>query len=275
MSETTSNKLNPLILHIAIVLSVIITIIVNALVNIIPLNGVTSGEVSDYYLSLFTPPRQTFGIWGIIYTLVSIFMIYQLLPSQRGAPYLKWTAFFYIVGGIVNTSWLFLFHFSYANLQLFLVTPVVIALFLIILLLTYVKLGIGVKEVSVREKLAVHVPISVYGGWISVAAIANIASALNATTAIAVPVQETWTALVIIVALVITLLMLVLRKDFAFGLVVIWATGWIAADKVAIPLIFYTALGTAIIVALAIILIPLVKRMNPIDYYLKFQNVSE
>jgi hypothetical protein len=42
---------------------------VNALANILPINGLTTGEVSDSYINLFTPAGFTFSIWGLIYTL--------------------------------------------------------------------------------------------------------------------------------------------------------------------------------------------------------------
>ncbi|MFW9918621.1 MAG: hypothetical protein ACFFED_03410, partial [Candidatus Thorarchaeota archaeon] len=182
---------------------------------------------------------------------------------------LKWTAFFYIIGGIINTIWLYLFHLAYTDVTLYLVTPVLIFAFLIIGLFTYVKLGIGFKEVPLSEKLGVHLPISVYVGWVSLASIANTASVLNVAIAgIPVGVQEIWTALVIIIALLITLLMLLLRKDFAYGLVVIWATVGIGVKQIGAPLISFAAFGTAIVITLAILLIPLVRKKNIVDHYM-------
>ena len=104
---------NPKILQIVNILAIIATIIVNAVVEIIPVNGVTSKDVSDFYPSLFTPPGWVFSIWSVIYTLLIIFMIYQALPSQREASYLKTTVLFFVIGGLINTSWLILFHYAY------------------------------------------------------------------------------------------------------------------------------------------------------------------
>ncbi|MHA2426255.1 MAG: tryptophan-rich sensory protein, partial [Candidatus Thorarchaeota archaeon] len=71
------------------VIAVIGTVILNALVNIIPVNGVTTGEVSDFYFNLFTPPGWVFGIWAIIYTLAFVFMIFQARANQREASYIQ------------------------------------------------------------------------------------------------------------------------------------------------------------------------------------------
>ncbi|MFW9846742.1 MAG: hypothetical protein ACFFD6_08345, partial [Candidatus Thorarchaeota archaeon] len=205
-----NNRIN--VLQVANILAIILTIIVNAIAEIIPVNGVTSKEVSDFFPSLFTPPGYVLSIWSVIYTLLIVFIIYQARPSQSGASYLKLTAIFFVLGGIINTSWLILFHYSYDNLALYSFTPILIGLFLILMLYTYVKLGIGKSSVPLSEKIAVHLPISVYAGWVSLAVIANIASVLNAVMpGIPLATQELWTALVIIVALVITLLMIVIR----------------------------------------------------------------
>jgi hypothetical protein len=44
--------------------------------------------------------------------------------------------------------------------------------------MVYLRLGIGKASVSWRERLAVHVPFSVYFGWITIASIANVSAAL-------------------------------------------------------------------------------------------------
>ncbi len=260
----------PSIYQIVNILAILITIVINAIVEAIPLNGVTSKDVSDYFPSLFTPPGYVFSIWSVIYTLLIIFMIYQALPSQRDASYLRPTAIFFVIGGVINDSWLILFHYAYANPGLYAVTPILIGLFLFLMLYTYTKLEIGKVSVPIKQKIAVHLPISVYAGWVSVAVIANIASVLNAIIpGIPIATQEIWTALVIIVALAITMLMLVLRRDAAFGLVVVWAAVGISTAQSAIPIIYFSAIGTALIIAIAILLLPIVTRKGYSNFYLR------
>jgi benzodiazapine receptor len=83
-----------------------------------------------------------------------------------------------------------------------------------------------------------------------------------------VDVQYLWTALVLIVALLITTLMIVLRRDIAYGLVVIWASTGIASKWMSIPLIFNTAIIVAVVVALLILIVPFIRKKNWVDYYL-------
>lgn len=262
----------PNILQVVNILAIIITIVVNALAEILLVNGVTSKEVSDAYPSLFTPPGYVFSIWSVIYTLLIVFMIYQALPSQREASYLKPTAVFFVLGGLINTSWLILFHYSFGQPGIYVFTPILIGLFLVLMLYTYVKLEIGAVNVPTKVKAAVHLPVSVYAGWVSLAVIANIASVLNVIVpGIPLATQELWTALVIIVALIIALLMLVIRRDAAYGLVVVWATVGIATNQSAIPIIYFSAIGTALIILVAILLLPLITRKGFAKFYLRKQ----
>ena len=79
---------------------------------------------------------------------------------------------------------------------------------------------------------------------------------------------STGTALVIVVALLITVFIVCTRRDIAFGLVVVWASIGIALNRAAIPIIFSTSIAVAIIVTILIILAPFLKRKSIIDFYM-------
>jgi benzodiazapine receptor len=253
------------------IIAIVSTIAMNALANIIPFNGVNTGQVADVFFSYFTPAGYVFSIWSIIYTLLIIFIAYQARSSQVNAEYLGKIGYMYLINGLFNIGWLLLFHYAVGNTVLLLLTEPLMIGILVTLLYMYVKLEIGVKEVPLNLKAAVHLPISVYVGWISVATIANTASVLNEFLAIPLDTQYLWTALVLVVALLLAIIMLVMRKDIAYALVVVWASigiyvKWTTVEI--IPLIFWTALIVAIVVLIAIILVPLILRKNPVNYYL-------
>lgn len=250
------------------IIAVVFTIVMNALANILPFNGVNTGMVADSFPNYFTPPGYVFAIWGAIYILLFIFMFYQAKGDQVNEEYLGKIGYLYFVGAILNVAWLMLFHYSYNNTPLLIWSEFLIAGFLVVLLVTYVKLQIGITEVPLKQKFAIHLPTSVYLGWISLATIANTAALLNTYFVISVDAQYLWTALVLIVALVLTTLMIVLRGDLAYGLVVIWASTGIASKWAAIPLIYNTAMIVAVVVALLIVVVPLIRKKNWIDYYL-------
>jgi hypothetical protein len=243
----------------------------NSLANILPFGGVTTGDAADRFFSYFTPAGYVFSIWGVIYTLLIVFVVYQARANQKGEEYLGKIGYLYLVGAFFNVTWLIAFHYAVDNNLLLLLTEPLILGLLIVLLYTYVKLEIGVSEVPLNQKLAVHLPVSVYVGWISVATIANTASLLNEFLTIPLETQYIWTALVLVVALILAIIMLVKRKDIAYALIVVWAAigiyvKWTTVEV--IPLIFWTAMIVAIVTLLAIILIPLTMRKNPIHHYL-------
>ena len=113
-----SPRVNPVGYQSANVIAVIAVLIMNMLSETLPLNGVTTAQVSNSYPSLFTPPGYAFSIWGVIYALAIVFMIYQARPNQRNEAYLTEIGFLYLIGAIANTSWLLIFHYSYGNPQL-------------------------------------------------------------------------------------------------------------------------------------------------------------
>lgn len=206
-------------LQAANVVAFIITIIINALDRISPLNGKTTGEISDLYSNLFTPPGYVFLIWFVIYVLQLVFVVFQALPKQRGKNFLSKIGYLFALSSILNVLWLFLWHYE----QIVLSTIPMFAL-LGTLIAIYLRLQIGRSGVSLGERLAVHLHFSVYLGWITVATIGNVAAALTAINWDGWGISEVnWTILVIIVAAVITLAVVITRRDIAYSLVIVWA----------------------------------------------------
>ena len=56
----------------------LLVLLLNTLANALPLNGYNTGELSDRYPNFFVPAGFTFSIWGIIYLLLIVFIVYQL-----------------------------------------------------------------------------------------------------------------------------------------------------------------------------------------------------
>ncbi|HUU86288.1 MAG TPA: hypothetical protein VMX17_00875, partial [Candidatus Glassbacteria bacterium] len=88
----------------------------------------------------------------------------------------------------------------------------------------YLRLDIGKSEVGLREKLTIHIPFSTYLGWITIASIANVSVTLVSLNWDGFGIsQETWATIIVIIALLISILVSITRKDIAYGLVIIWA----------------------------------------------------
>jgi hypothetical protein len=144
--------------------------------------------------------------------------------------------------------WIFLWQFEFLALSV-----VLMFLLLATLILIYTRLGIGKSEAPMREKLAVHVPFSVYMGWITIASIANVSVTLVSLNWDGFGISaETWAILVVIVALIITLLNVATRKDIAYALVIIWALLGIAVKQSGNQTIVMLTELSAAIVAIAL-----------------------
>jgi len=199
------------------------TVVANALANIIPINNITTGDVSDLYPNLFTPAGLTFSIWGLIYVLLGIFVIYQLLPSTRNDPekagLIQKIGPFFFISCLANVGWIFAWHYQHIGLSL-----VLMLVLLASLLAIYLRLGVGKTELTRAGRYLVHLPFSIYLGWITVATIANVTIMLVDLNWGAFGMGEPfWAAAVIIVGTVIGLSVLFTRKDAYYALVVDWA----------------------------------------------------
>jgi len=240
---------NSTILKWANILAFILTVLVNSLAGSTTiLGGKDTAQISDANPTLITPAGYVFSIWGVIYILLSIFVVFQALPSQKGNDYKKSIGWLFVLSSILNIAWLFLWQFEYLSLSV-----VLMFLLLATLISIYLRLGIGKSKVGFREKLAVHVPFSTYLGWITIASIANVAVTLVSVNWDGFGINpETWATLIIIVALTITIVVLATRKDIAYSFVIVWALVGIAAGQSENQNIVTLTQASAIVVLIAL-----------------------
>ena len=153
------------------------TVIVNGLANALPLNNKTTGELSDQYPNLFVPAGLTFSIWGVIYVLLAIFVIYGLIVAikkdTQKSSFIDNIGILFFISCLANIGWIFAWHYEILPLSLFLML-----LLLGSLITIYLRLRIGKSDAIAIEKYFTHLPVSVYLGWITVATIANITALL-------------------------------------------------------------------------------------------------
>jgi hypothetical protein len=245
-------------MQVGIIIAVFLTIIVNGLANILPIGGKYTGELSDNIPNLFVPAGLTFAIWGIIYVLIILFAIYlskDIFKKEKTTkPFLEKISYFFIIASLANIIWIFLWHY-----ELILLSLLAMLFLFISLLLIYLRLNIDLEEVSIKEKLFIHVPISVYLGWITVATIANVTAVLVTVGWDGFGISESiWTILVLIIVTIITVLMLLKRKDIVYSFVIIWALIGIAIKRFETDPIYGIRTEIAITSIIAIILIIIV-----------------
>jgi benzodiazapine receptor len=231
------------------IIAFVAVVIVNGLAGSTTLiGGQDTAQVSDNNFTLITPAGYTFAVWGIIYTLLGLFVIYQALPSDKGKTTEK-VGWFFILSCIANICWLFLWQFEFLA-----VSVVLMFLLFASLLKAYLNLGISKSSISWSERIAVQAPFSVYFGWITIASIANVAAALVSVGWNGLGLSaETWGILVILIALLITTLVVITRRDVAYGLVIIWALIGISSGQSGNQNITLLTQTSAVVVAVVIV----------------------
>jgi hypothetical protein len=211
------------VLHL---LAFAIMLVMNYLANALPLNGMTTGELSARYPNLFVPAGITFSIWGIIYIALLAFVIFGLYqvfgskvrPAESSEYFLRSRPWF-LLTCLANAAWIWCWHYEYLPAS---VMVMLILLFSLVML--YHRLGIGEISTSASQKWFIHIPFSIYLGWISIATIANITALLVDLNWGAFGMSESlWAQFMIAAGTTLGLIFLLRKEDFAYAAVIIWA----------------------------------------------------
>lgn len=192
------------------IIALLAVIAVNGLANALPLNGQTTGEISNRLNVLFTPAGYVFSIWGFIYILLIIWVIrsvkkWSVIYERAYVPFLASCAF--------NITWIFMWHYEF-----FAVSVAVITGLLLSLIVLYQR--IEKEAFSFWDRL----PFSVYLGWVSVAVIANVSYTLTHYQWNGFGLSDTvWTVGLIIIAAALAVSFRFFHQDRAYPLVFVWA----------------------------------------------------
>lgn len=227
-------------------LATISVVAVNALANSLPINGQSTGAISNKLDVLFTPAGYVFGIWGLIYFLLFVWVLREFPADRRDLPLYKEATPLFVLSSLLNILWIFSWHYEY-----FLVSVVIMLGLLLTLIALYHK--VKGRAASFWDM----VPFSVYLGWISVATIANISYYLVSINWEGFGLSDqVWTFLMLGVATILAIVFSLKNNDAIFPLVFTWAFIGIGVRNFSpTPSIAYTA----ILLALAIFIFALMK----------------
>lgn len=248
-TQMNDESRNDVLMQILTLAALIATIAFNSLSQVGRLGGVLSADVSNSLPTFITPATFAFSIWGVIYTLLIAFGIYQALPAQRANASARRIRGLVIINGVLNCLWLVAFHY-----RQFVLSVVVMLGILGTLILIYQRLGVDRNPATPAQRWLMHVPFSLYMGWISVATIVNFAAlgtSLGYQNGFAGIDGSTWAAIMLVVGGALGSL-LAWRGNIAFVLAVVWGFSAVYANYTANQLVSTTAL-----VAIAVMLIVL------------------
>lgn len=208
-----------------------LVLVANVLSNVMPINDQTMSQLSAKYPSLFTPAGFTFSIWGLIYLTLLLFVIYQALPSQRDNRTIAGISRLFQVNCGANAMWLFAWHYELPGLSLLIMLVLLGSLILI-----YRALLSEIEHASVAQHLSLHLPFSLYTGWITLATIANLSAVQTGNGWDEVGLTAiSWTLLKLAAVGAIGATMVIRFGDAVFILVVAWAAYGISVMQSATP----------------------------------------
>jgi hypothetical protein len=236
-------------------------IVVNALAVILPINNMTTQELSDKYPNLFVPAGITFSIWGVIYLLLILFIIYQFIVAFRKSSdergiFEKIGILFFLSCGF-NIAWILAWHYELVWLSL-----IIMVLLLLSLIFIYIRLGTSRTGIKNYEKVFVNIPFSIYLGWITIATIANVTAYLvNINWNRFGMSEQLWTIIMIAVGIIITYAILFSRNDIFYALVIVWALVGILLKRIADTSVPDNLVTIASIAGIAVVMIGIITQL--------------
>ncbi|HMQ06753.1 MAG TPA: tryptophan-rich sensory protein [Saprospiraceae bacterium] len=214
------------------------------------MNHMTTGEISSKYPTLITPSSTAFLIWPLIYVLLFAFIVkiwidYHKRLTDNIIVYKKLLPFF-IIQCFANILWLITWHYERTYLS-------VSVMFILLISLIYIYF-------EVKNTALWVFPWEIYLGWISVAAIVNVAVAFTKAGWIDQMGNSTgWTMIMLVVASFLSLIFLWRENSFYFTMVNIWALIHIAIGNKADTSIYFAALA---FISVQFLIVYYVRRMR-------------
>ena len=223
--------------------AVVACLAVNYLYNAHPPTGAYSnGQMSVRHPTLLTPAGYAFSIWGVIFTGLVVYAVWQLLPRQRTAELPTRLALPLTLAVLATTAWTLVFSYEHISLSL-----VVMLALLVLLAVSYAR--------ARRLVLAGQAPswpvwfLSLYLGWVMLATVLNLLFGLrdgpgwhwSATASL-------WgNCVLIVVAAGLGVALAWRARDARLPLPLAWglAGTWVA-QRAAVPEVAATALGAVI-----------------------------
>lgn len=206
----------------------ILMVCINILANILPLGYGNTGAISEKYPNLYTPAPITFSIWGIIYIMLGIFIVYQLgcfsiekisecLVEQIG----PW----FIVSCILNIAWILSWHYDRISLSSIIMLLLLFSLIIITVRISPCTIQDMVKPIGISffTKISIYA-FDVYLGWITAATIANLSVLLVKCEWNRFGLSEPfWTVIMLLVGTILGILFIVINRRYMSAAAIVWA----------------------------------------------------
>ncbi|MDO4189244.1 MAG: tryptophan-rich sensory protein [Lachnospiraceae bacterium] len=206
----------------------ILMIAINSLANSLPIGYGKTGEISKKYPNLFTPAPITFAIWGVIYLMLAIFILYQFDFFNRNDyanVFVELVGPWFIISCILNIGWIFSWHYDKIGLSMLFMVGLLFSLIVINLRISpsSIMQATNTKSIALLARLCMHA-FDIYLGWIVAATIANLSVLLVEMRwdRFGLP-EEILTIIVLIIGAILGMLFILTSQKYFGALAIIWA----------------------------------------------------
>lgn len=221
------------------------------------------GDISAQYETVIAPAGITFSIWGLIYISLAAFCIYHLIvaftkPEEHHSNKdLKEIGWLFAINNIATACW----TLAWVNQQVG-IAAALILIQLLTLIWISMRAHISNPDRPLSTKISTQFPLSIYFGWITIATVANISSWLVSLNWDGGPITPiNWTIILIGFITLLTVFIVVVRRNIYFGLVVLWALYGIIIKRNEVDPVQYEAVIMAAWAAIVMIVIALAIRL--------------
>ncbi|MEO6954197.1 MAG: hypothetical protein ABI321_20505 [Polyangia bacterium] len=223
--------------------------------NYIPIaSGNTPATVSRAHEPMLAAAGWAFAIWGLLFVAQIAYAVYQALPSHRSDDVLRRIGWLTALNGVLAGLWTIVFCQELLTLSW---------LMMLGLLANLVAIDIRLRD-DARHGASLWLVRITFGanlGWITVATLLDTSLFLYDVVGWkGAPLGPiVWSQIVVVLALLLASVLVVARRNYAFGLVVAWGLAAIGAYRMGVD----RALGiTAWGAALAIVLVVMARAIT-------------
>lgn len=195
----------------------ILVFVFNFLTGTGKINGLSQADISAMFPTKITPAGFAFSIWGLIYTLVLITVLWMLYKhkDEEMSQVIQGVGWWFNISALANILWTI--TFSYLKLPL---STLLIALLLVSLILILLNLS----KLNLKLKSIFPLAFGLYAGWVMIATVVNIAASLVQVGWGGFGLSETmWANIILIVALAIVFFVTYRTTNVIIPLPVVWA----------------------------------------------------
>lgn len=199
-------------------LAFIVTIIFNVLGSMGIINGMSQKAVSNKYHTLITPAPLTFSIWGVIYTLVLVVLVWMIIKEKE----------------IRVKKLISVFTPSFLSISIFNIVWIILFSYEKIALSTIAIIGLLISLINLNKKLLNHrneipfklasITFGLYAGWLNIATVVNISAFLVSIDWNGFGISPTiWAPITVILSVLIVIAINNKLKNSVYNLPVAWA----------------------------------------------------